>query len=175
EILRIRSYFDPPPLAPRPANSVVLDRARAGNAALAAWVDQNVVPHRTSGYGVLTVSLKPIGGTPGDMTAEQMELMADLAERFSQGEARISHEQNIILPHVALDELPLIHEALAAQNLATPNAGLVTDIIACPGLDYCSLANARSIPIAQRISERFADQARQKDIGELKIKISGCI
>jgi sulfite reductase (NADPH) hemoprotein beta-component len=104
-----------------------------------------------------------------------MELLADLAERFSQGEARVSHEQNIILPHVALDDLPVIHEALLAQNLATPNAGLVTDIIACPGLDYCALANARSIPIAQRISERFADQKRQAEIGALKIKISGCI
>jgi sulfite reductase (NADPH) hemoprotein beta-component len=119
--------------------------------------------------------LKPIGGTPGDATADQMELLADLAERFSQGEARVSHEQNIILPHVALDDLPVIHEALLAQNLATPNAGLVTDIIACPGLDYCALANARSIPIAQRISERFADQKRQAEIGALKIKISGCI
>jgi sulfite reductase (NADPH) hemoprotein beta-component len=175
EIHRIQSYFAPPPLPPRPARSVVLERARAGNPALAAWVDQNVVSHRTTGYGVLTVSLKPIGGTPGDATAEQMELLADLAERFSEGEARVSHEQNIILPHVALDDLPVIHEALAAQNLATANAGLVTDIIACPGLDYCSLANARSIPIAQRISERFADQSRQTDIGELKIKISGCI
>jgi sulfite reductase (NADPH) hemoprotein beta-component len=175
EIARIRAYFAPPPLPPRPAKSVVLKRARAGNPALGQWVDQNVVPHRATGYGILTISLKPIGGTPGDMTAEQMELIADLAERFSAGEARISHEQNIILPHVALDDLPVIHAALAAQNLATANAGLVTDIIACPGLDYCSLANARSIPIAQRISERFADHARQKEIGELKIKISGCI
>ena len=161
EIQRIRAYFAPPPLPPRPARSAALERARIGNPALAAWVDQNVAPHRTTGYGVLTVSLKPIGGTPGDMTAGQMDLMADLAERFSAGEARISHEQNIILPHVALDDLPLLHEALAAENLATANAGLVTDIIACPGLDYCSLANARSIPVAQRISERFADMARR--------------
>ncbi len=175
EVARIGAYFAPPPLPPKPAKSVVLERARADNPALGGWVDQNVAPHRLTGYGVLTVSLKPIGGTPGDMTADQMELMADLAERFSAGEARISHEQNIILPHVALDDLPVIHEALAAANLATANAGLVTDIIACPGLDYCSLANARSIPIAQRISERFADQARQDEIGELKVKISGCI
>ena len=102
-------------------------------------------------------------------------LIADLGERYSQGEIRVSHEQNLILPHVALDDLPAIHEALAAANLATPNAGLVTDIIACPGLDYCALANARSIPVAQRISERFADQARQNEVGDLKIKISGCI
>ena len=104
-----------------------------------------------------------------------MDLVADLAERYSQSEIRVSHEQNLILPHVALDDLPALYEALAAANLATPNAGLVTDIIACPGLDYCALANARSIPVAQRISERFGDHARQKDIGELKIKISGCI
>jgi sulfite reductase (NADPH) hemoprotein beta-component len=104
-----------------------------------------------------------------------MELIADLAERYSQGEARVSHEQNLILPHVALDDLPVIFAALAEANLATPNAGLVTDIIACPGLDYCALANARSIPVAQRISERFGSHVRQKEIGDLKIKISGCI
>jgi sulfite reductase (NADPH) hemoprotein beta-component len=104
-----------------------------------------------------------------------MELIADLAERYSQGEARVSHEQNIIFPHVRLDDLPTVFAALDEANLATANAGLVTDIIACPGLDYCALANARSIPVAQRISERFASQARQTEIGELKIKISGCI
>jgi len=175
EIRRIEAYFAPPALTPRPAESVVLARARATNPALAAWVDQNTVPHRITGHAIVTISLKPIGGTPGDATAEQMELMADLAERYSAGEARVSHEQNVILPHVALDDLPAIHDALAAANLATPNAGLVTDIIACPGLDYCALANARSIPIAQRISERFADEARQREVGDLKIKISGCI
>jgi sulfite reductase (NADPH) hemoprotein beta-component len=175
EIRRIEAYFTPPPLEPRPARSVVLDRARETNPALAAWIEQNTHAHRVSGHALVTVSLKPIGGTPGDVTADQMELIADLAERYSQGEIRVSHEQNLILPHVALDDLPTIHEALASNNLATANAGLVTDIIACPGLDYCSLANARSIPVAQRISERFADHDRQKLIGDLKIKISGCI
>jgi sulfite reductase (NADPH) hemoprotein beta-component len=175
EIRRIEAYFTPPSLEPRPAHSVVLDRAREKNPALAAWVDQNTHAHRVSGHRLVTISLKPIGGTPGDVTADQMELIADLAERYSQGEIRVSHEQNLILPHVALDDLPAVHEALAASNLATANAGLVTDIIACPGLDYCSLANARSIPVAQRISERFADHDRQKVIGDLKIKISGCI
>jgi len=176
EIRRIEAYFAlPEGIAPRPAKSVVLERARATNAALAAWVDQNTSAHKVTGYALVTVSLKPIGGTPGDATADQMELIADLAERYSHGEARVSHEQNIILPHVALDDLPALHEALAAANLATANAGLVTDIIACPGLDYCALANARSIPIAQRIAERFADQARQQEVGDLKIKISGCI
>ena len=175
EVRRIEAYFAPPPLTPRLATSVVLRRAEADNPALAAWVAQNTSPHRVTGHAIVTVSLKPIGGTPGDATADQLELMADLAERYSQSEVRVSHEQNLILPHVALDDLPLVHAALAGAGLATANAGLVTDIIACPGLDYCALANARSIPIAQRISERFADAARQKEIGELKIKISGCI
>ncbi len=175
EVSRIAAYFALPDLTPRPATSVVLERAQAGNPALAAWVAQNTAPHRVSGHAIVTVSLKPIGGTPGDATADQMELIADLAERYSASEVRVSHEQNLILPHVALDDLPALHEALAAAGLATANAGLVTDIIACPGLDYCALANARSIPIAQRISERFADPARQRAIGELKIKISGCI
>ncbi len=172
---RIEAYFAPPDLTPKPAESVVLKRAAAADPALAAWVEQNTAPHRVSGHAIVTVSLKPIGGTPGDATADQMDLIADLAERYSHGEIRVSHEQNLILPHVARDDLPALHAALAAAGLATANAGLVTDIIACPGLDYCALANARSIPIAQRISERFADSARQKDIGDLKIKISGCI
>jgi sulfite reductase (NADPH) hemoprotein beta-component len=175
EIRRIESYFMPPPLEPRPVRSVVLDRARGTNPALAAWFEQNTHAHKVSGHALVTISLKPIGGTPGDVTADQMDLIADLAERYSRGEIRVSHEQNLILPHVALDDLPAVHAALAADNLATANAGLVTDIIACPGLDYCSLANARSIPVAQRISERFADHDRQKLIGDLKIKISGCI
>ncbi len=175
EVRRIEAYFAPPALTPRPAESVVLQRASAGNPALAAFVAQNAAPHRVTGHAIVTVSLKPIGGTPGDATADQLELIADLAERHSAGEVRVSHEQNLILPHVALDDLPALHEALAAAGLATANAGLVTDIIACPGLDYCALANARSIPVAQRISERFADPARQREIGDLKIKISGCI
>ena len=176
EIERIRRYFAlPAEMGPRPAESVALVGARQLDQRLDAFVKHNVHPHRVSGYAVVTVSLKPIGGTPGDATADQLELIADLAERYSQGEARVSHEQNIIFPHVRLDDLPAVHAALAEANLATPNAGLVTDIIACPGLDYCALANARSIPVAQRISERFADHARQSEIGELKIKISGCI
>ncbi len=123
----------------------------------------------------MTISLKPIGGIPGDATAEQMEAIADLAERYGHDEIRVSHEQNLVLPFVAMDDLPAVYDALAAHGLATANVGLVTDIIACPGLDYCSLATARSIPIAQRISERFGDGPRARDIGDLKIKISGCI
>jgi sulfite reductase (NADPH) hemoprotein beta-component len=176
EIRRIQAYFAlPTELQPRPAESVVLDRARAANPRLDTWIKQNTVGHRLSGHAIATVSLKPIGGTPGDATAEQMELLADLAERFSHGEIRVSHEQNLILPHLALDDLPAVYEALEQTGLATANAGLITDIIACPGLDYCALANARSIPIAQRISERFSDYARQAEVGDLKIKISGCI
>ena len=175
EILRIREYFAPPALGSRPAESAVLDRARADAPDLDRWVVQNVAPHRTDGYCLVTISLKPIGGTPGDATSDQMDLVADLAERYSQGEIRVSHEQNLILPHVALDDLPALFAVLRDNGLGTPNAGLVSDIIACPGLDYCALANARSIPVAQRISDRFGDLQRQKDIGDLKIKISGCI
>ncbi len=175
EIERIRAYFAPPALPAASTLSTSLQTARAADRALDAWVARNTVPHRTAGHALVTVSLKPIGGTPGDATAEQMEAVADLAERYSRGEVRVSHEQNLILPHVALDDLAAVHAALAAAGLATPNAGLVTDIIACPGLDYCALANARSIPIAQRISERFADHGRQTEVGDLKIKISGCI
>ena len=123
----------------------------------------------------MTISLKPIGGVPGDASHEQLDALADLMDTFGLAEIRVSHEQNLVLPHVRKKDLPAIHARLAELGLATPNAGLVTDIIACPGLDYCDLANARSIPIAQRLSERFADLKRQRDIGELKIKISGCI
>src|SRR4030095_8951440 len=111
----------------------------------------------------LTPPLRPIGAPPGDATAAQMETVADIAERYSCDELRVSHEQNLVLPHVRLDDLPAVHAELARAGLATPNAGLATDIIPCPGLDYCSLANARSIPVAQRISERFADLDRQHD------------
>jgi len=175
EIVRIREYFAPPALAARPAESAALAGARAADATLDRWVTQNVAPHRTDGYCLVTISLKPIGGTPGDATSDQMDLVAELAERYSQGEIRVSHEQNLILPHVALDDLPALFAILRDNGLGTPNAGLVSDIIACPGLDYCALANARSIPVAQRISDRFGDLQRQKDIGDLKIKISGCI
>jgi sulfite reductase (NADPH) hemoprotein beta-component len=138
-------------------------------------VRANVAANRTPGYGIVTVSLKPIGGVPGDASADQMDAVADLAEDYSRDELRVSHEQNLVLPHVALDDLPAVYDRLASVGLATANAGLVTDIIACPGLDYCALATARSIPIAQRLSRHFGDGARARDIGPLKIKISGCI
>ena len=172
---RIRAYFAPPALATRPAVSSALEARRAEEARFAAFVDVNVAPHRVPGHGIVTISLKPIGGIPGDATAEQMERVADLAERYSHAELRVSHEQNLVLPDVKLDDVPAIYDALDAMGLATPNAGLITDIISCPGLDYCALATARSIPVAQRISERFGEGPRAREIGPLKIKISGCI
>ena len=175
DVERIRAYFAPPAHEARPASSEAVAARRAADARFAAFVDVNVAPHREPGYGIVTISLKPIGGIPGDASADQMDLVADLADRFSFGEVRVSHEQNLVLTDVALDDLPALYDALDGAKLATPNAGLVTDIIACPGLDYCALATARSIPVAQRISERFGEGARAKDIGELKIKISGCI
>ncbi|MFJ7355002.1 nitrite/sulfite reductase [Phyllobacterium sp. NPDC097923] len=171
----IDSYFRPPHLPQRPEGWSALAGARKADHAFAAWVDQNVTPHKNPDYGVVTISLKPIGGIPGDATDAQMDLVADIAEQFSQDEIRVSHEQNLILPHVAIADLRIVYDLLLTDSLATANAGLITDIISCPGLDYCALATARSIPVAQRISERFADPARQADIGELKLKISGCI
>jgi sulfite reductase (NADPH) hemoprotein beta-component len=175
EIRRIEAYFAPPALVEKPARSSALEAAKADSREFAAFAENNVFPHKRTGYGVVTIALKAIGAIPGDASAEQMDAVADLADRYSQGEIRVSHEQNLVLPHVALDDLPALYAALAEQGLATGNAGLVTDIICCPGLDYCALANARSIPLAQELSTRFGDAERQKEIGELKIKISGCI
>jgi sulfite reductase (NADPH) hemoprotein beta-component len=175
DIAAIRAYFAPSALPERAEGLAWLAAARRTDAGFDAWVRQNVTPHRHPDYGVVTISLKAIGAAPGDASAEQMEAVADLAERYGFDEIRVSHEQNLVLPHVALADLAAVHEMLAAHDLATANAGLVTDIIACPGLDYCALANARSIPVAQEISRRFADPERQKLVGPLKIKISGCI
>ena len=174
EIARIRAYFAPPDLSPD-APTAGFEHRQAKDSRFATFVATNVARHKVPGHGIVTISLKPIGGIPGDCTAEQMEAIADLAERYGHDEIRVSHEQNLVLPYVALDDLPAVYDGLAAQGLATANAGLVTDIISCPGLDYCTLATARSIPIAQRISERFGDGPRAREIGELKIKISGCI
>jgi sulfite reductase (NADPH) hemoprotein beta-component len=141
----------------------------------ALWVDQNVHAHKVPGYGIVTISLKPVGGIPGDASADQIRLIADLARDFSFDEARVTHAQNIVLPHVRRADLFRVWQKLEAAGLATANLDLIGDIIACPGLDYCSLANARSIPLAQKISQRFADPVRQRELGELKLKISGCI
>ncbi|HUB63993.1 MAG TPA: nitrite/sulfite reductase [Methylocella sp.] len=175
EIDRISAYFAPPALAARGDASVVFERRKATDPAFARFTAYNVAAHKTPGYGIVTLSLKPIGGIPGDASADEMDLIADLAEEFSAAEIRVAHEQNLVLPHVALDDVPALFDRLASHGLATANTGLVTDIISCPGLDYCALATARSIPVAQRISERFGDGARAADIGNLKINISGCI
>ena len=175
DVERIRAYFAPPVVEPQPETSAAVAERRAADARFGRFVEQNVVAHRVPGHGIVTISLKPIGGIPGDASADQLDLVADLADRFSHGELRVSHEQNLVLPDVTLDDLPTLYDALNESGLATPNAGLVTDIIACPGLDYCALATARSIPVAQRISERFGEGERSQEIGPLKIKISGCI
>ncbi|MDX2204852.1 MAG: nitrite/sulfite reductase [Hyphomicrobiaceae bacterium] len=169
EIRRIEAYFALPALRgdlPKP-------RLSAPDRGFERWVSRNTHTHRNDGYAIVTISLKPIGGVPGDASAAQMDAIADLAERYAHDEVRVTHEQNLVLPHVAKADLPAVYKGLKAIGLAEANAGLATDIIACPGLDYCALANARSIPIAQEISNRLA--ARQDVIGDLKIKISGCI
>ncbi len=175
DIAAITAYFTPPALKDRPEGWESLARWKRADEGFARFVEQNVAPHKHPDYGMVTISLKPIGGIPGDATDEQMELVADIAAEYAFDEIRISHEQNIILPHVALADLEPVYRALVGAGLATANAGLITDIIACPGLDYCALANARSIPLAQEISTRFGAHERQLEIGELKIKISGCI
>ncbi|WP_276118459.1 nitrite/sulfite reductase [Pararhizobium qamdonense] len=175
DIQAITSYFAPPPLTDRPEGWANLAGWKKADPDFARWVQQNVQPHKHPDYGMVTVSLKPIGGIPGDASDSQMDAIADLAQEYAFDEIRISHEQNIILPHVALADLEALYRGLVSISLATANAGLITDIIACPGLDYCALANARSIPLSQEISTRFGDPDRQAEIGELKIKISGCI
>ena len=162
-----------------PAFRVEDDRAyrdaRQHYPAFRSWADTNLAPHRAPGYAIVTISLKAHGATPGDATSAQMRLMADLAKRYGHDELRISHEQNVILPHVHRNDLPSIYSALRAAGLGTANVGLISDIIACPGMDYCALATARSIPIAQEIATRFDELKLEHDIGPLKIKISGCI
>ncbi|MBP2290945.1 nitrite/sulfite reductase [Azospirillum rugosum] len=174
-VAEIRRRFGGPSFEELPPVSAALEQAKAGNEAFARWVAVNVTEHKAPGYAVATISLKPAGGIPGDATSEQMELVADLADQYSAGEIRVSHAQNLVLAHVKQDDLFALWTALEGAGLGTANVGLIGDIIACPGLDYCALANARSIPLAQAISARFADPARQQLIGELGIKISGCI
>ncbi|MDH3474436.1 MAG: nitrite/sulfite reductase [Rhodospirillales bacterium] len=175
ELARIEAYFAPPAFEDLPARDSGFEARRFEDPDFARFVRTNLYAHKRPGYAIVNVSLKPEGGVPGDATAEQMEHLADLAARYSFDEIRVSHEQNLVLPHVKLGEVYALWQALRAQGLAAPNIGLVSDIIACPGLDYCNLANARSIPVAQRISTRFGDLKRQHEIGELKVKISGCI
>ena len=170
DVEAIRAYFALPELPARER-----DRFDTANASYINWLTRNTVAHKRDDYAMVTISLKPIGGIPGDATDAQMDAVADIAERYGFDEIRVSHEQNLVLPHVARADLPAVYRALEEVGLATGNAGLITDIIACPGLDYCALANARSIPLAQELSTRFGNAERQAEIGDLKIKISGCI
>lgn len=175
EVERIRDMFALPYLRPDASAGARLEETLSESPQMRRWSQSNTHAHKTPGYALVTISLKPIGGIPGDATAEQMYAIADLADRFSLGEVRVTYTQNLVLPHVRQADLFVLWRELERLGLATPNIGLATDIIACPGLDYCSLANARSIPISQRISERLADLERQHDIGPLDIRISGCI
>ncbi|MGO4565641.1 nitrite/sulfite reductase [Rhizobium sp. 2YAF20] len=175
DVQAISTYFALPAMPERPEGWENLARWKKADPQFALWVQQNVKPHKNPDYGMVTISLKPIGGIPGDASDAQMDIIADVAEEYAFDEIRVSHEQNLILPHVALADLEAVYRGLVAGGLQTANAGLITDIIACPGLDYCALANARSIPLAQEISSRFGNAERQAEIGELKIKISGCI
>lgn len=175
EIERIHAYFAPPALAKKSAHSDVFEAAKQSDPEFAQWASVNLHPHKTPGYASVTVSLKPVGGLAGDATDRQMEAMADLAEAYGYNDIRVTHAQNVVLPHIALDDLPTVFAALKKADAATANESLITDMIVCPGLDYCNLANARSIPIGQDIQKVFADFEDQRDIGRLHINISGCI
>jgi sulfite reductase (NADPH) hemoprotein beta-component len=175
DIRAIDAYFAPPALVERPEGDEAVKLARLDSKGFSEWLDQNVVTHRHPDYAAVTISLKGIGEAPGDASDSQMEAVADLAEKYAFDELRVSHEQNLILPHVARADLKAVYDALVDIGLATANSNLISDIISCPGLDYCALATARSIPVAQEISRRFASLERQREIGELKLKISGCI
>ena len=165
-VAAIEAAFAPPRFIEGLAHAPLTGKARV-------WAATNTAAHRHPDYAIVTVSLKAVGATPGDATAQQMRVMADLAERFGHGELRVSHEQNVVLPHVQRAHLAEVHEALLEAGLGAANVGLVSDIIACPGMDYCALATARSIPVAQEIAAHF--EAREREIGPFKIKISGCI
>ncbi len=169
EFDRISAFFAPP------AFEAVSDEIDRSDPDFAVWLDQNVKAHKQAGYAIVNISLKPIGGIPGDASAGQIDVMAELAKAYSFDELRVTHAQNIVLPHVAKRDLYAVWAKLNEAKLANANLDLISDIIACPGLDYCSLANARSIPVAQKIATRFADLDRQRNLGELKLKISGCI
>ena len=175
EYRRILEYFTPSAYETATGASESFETHKTWNLDFARWCKTNVANHKRAGFAILTVSLKPIGGAPGDATADQMDLVADLAEKYSYDEIRVTHEQNLVLAHVCQSDIYEVWQALDKVELSTPNIGLISDMITCPGLDFCNLANARSIPVAQNIAKRFEDLDRQHDIGELKIKISGCI
>ena len=172
-LAEIENHFAAPEYITGPINTFVAERDT--NPAFRSWSDTNLAAHKNDDYAIVTISIKAHGQTPGDATSEQMRVMADLAEKYAHNELRISHEQNVVLPHVHKSHLPAIYAELKAVGLATANIGLISDIIACPGMDYCALATARSIPVAQQIATRFDELKVEHDVGELKIKISGCI
>ena len=172
---RIAAYFAPPDFQRLDAGDRDYLDKRAGDPAFDQWASTVLAAHKQPGYAIVNISLKPIGGVPGDAEAGQIEAVADLAEHYSFDELRVTHEQNLVLPHVREADLYAVWQGLVEAELAVPNVGLVSDMITCPGLDYCNLANARSIPVAQMIAKRFAALDRQLDIGPLKLKISGCI
>ena len=175
ELDRVAAYFTSPAYETLPARDAGFEQLQADNKAFANWVKRNVRPHRVPGYAAVTLSLKKTGVPPGDATAEQMDFVADLADRYSFGELRVTHEQNLVLSDVRQSDLFKLWEAAKAHGLATPNIGLLTDIVCCPGGDFCALANAKSIPIAADIAERFDNLDFQHDIGEIDLNISGCI
>ena len=175
EVARISSYFSTLPYGPSDTAPASYAERRRTDPAFRRWVISNTFPHKMPGHTIVEISLKPIGGIPGDATAEQMDAVANLAAQYSHDELRVTHTQNLVLPHVQLADLTAVYDVLVRHKLDTPNVNQASDIIACPGLDYCSLANARSIPIAQRLSQRFGDLDQSADLGEIKIKISGCI
>ncbi len=174
EAARIATYFVEPAFERAP-NDAYYTAMLASTPAFATWADRSLHPHKKAGYAIVTISLKAVGEIPGDASADQMDAIADLAKNYSFDDIRVTHEQNLVLPHVKRADLPAVWQRLVDIGLAADNVGLISDIIACPGLDYCALANARSIPIAQEIAQRFGSMERQRDVGELKIKISGCI
>ena len=177
EIDRIKAHFQLPDYQNFDAAMArtALDKQCGDDKAFDQWLSRNVAAHRQAGYAIVNISLKPIGGIPGDASSDQMRAIAELADKYSFAEIRVTHEQNLVLAHVAQQDLYSVYQRLTEIKCAEANIGTITDMITCPGLDYCSLATARSIPIAQHISNRFGDTVRQNDIGDLKIKISGCI
>jgi sulfite reductase (NADPH) hemoprotein beta-component len=175
ELNRIAQYFTAPDYEGLPASDAAFEQHKADNKAFSNWLKRNVKAHKVSGYAAVVLSLKKTGIPPGDISAEQMDFVADLADRFSFSELRVTHEQNLVLADVKQSELFALWQEAKAHGLATPNIGLLTDIICCPGGDFCSLANAKSIPIAQAIAERFDNIDYQHDIGEIELNISGCI
>ncbi|MDX2288502.1 MAG: nitrite/sulfite reductase [Hyphomicrobiaceae bacterium] len=175
EFDRIRAQFRMPALRPQPVRPAALEARKASDPAFARWARRNVRPHRVPGYAIVTVVFKEPGRPPGDATADEMDAVAAIAEQFSQRELRVTYTQNVVLPHVALADLEAVYAGLAAAGLVAGHSDLIGDIIACPGLDYCSLANARSIDIAEAITDRFADPERAEAIGPLRLNISGCI